>query len=70
MHILFIATCVIKEVLDDMRAHNKEPNLNQVREGRGLGLDGPIVMGNVKLYYSKVFIYCISKYMLICIYEV
>lgn len=70
MHILFTATSVIKEVLDDMRAHTKEPNLNQVREGRGLRLDGPIVMVNVKLYYSEVFIYYVSKYMLICMYEV
>lgn len=34
-----------------MRAYNKGPNLNHVREDRDMGLDGPVVMVKVQLDY-------------------
>lgn len=49
-----------------MRAHNKEPNLDRIRESRGMGLDGPVVTVKMKTSLLKnVYILYTSKYMLI-----
>lgn len=68
---------VLQQVLsrkykDDMRVHSKEPNLDRIRENRGIKLDGPIVMVKLKtsllksvyilyLYiYASFFLYAYS----------